>query len=128
MDVSQSELRERFVYDPLSGKLSWSYSSKVWAAARGKEITYVGPEGYIELTLTLSGKRKSYYAHRIIWKLMTGLTPEVVDHKNRRRADNRWINLRNTTPKGNSSNLTPSNLFCKRWHRYLKAKQDLGLI
>lgn len=127
MDISQSELKERFVYDPLTGKLSWSHSSKVWAAARGKEITHIDKKtGYIHLTLTHNGKRKSYSGHRIIWKLMTGETPEVIDHKNRKRADNRWVNLRNTNSKSNAQNRTPSDLFCKLWHNLNKTKMAMN--
>ncbi len=37
---------------------------------------------------------KKIAAHRIIWKLMTGETPEEVDHINRDGHDNRWANLR----------------------------------
>ncbi len=126
MDISQAELKERFVYDPLTGKLSWSHSPKVWAAARGKEITNIDRNtGYIHLTLTHNGKRKSYLGHRIIWKLVTGETPDVIDHKNRRRADNRWANLRNTCSKGNAQNRTPSELFCKLWHRLNDVKLRL---
>lgn len=129
MEITQQELAERFNYDPQTGTLSWSFSEKVWAAARGKAITTKDKiSGYIVLTLTFAGKRKNYYAHRIIWKLVTGQNPEVIDHKNRKRADNRWCNLRNTDAKGNAGNSTPHSLFCKRWHRLQKAKLELDLL
>lgn len=124
MDISQAELQERFDYNPLTGQLSWSQSKVVWAAARGKEITHVGSDGYIELTLTFNGERKSYYAHRVIWKLVTGQEPPTVDHKNRKRADNRLVNLRGASCLENANNRT-GNLFCEKWRKYMSALYDM---
>lgn len=117
------------MYDLHTGLLKWSTAEVVYRRVRGRAITTIdNVDGYIVLTLTFNGKRKTYYAHRVIWKYMTGETPDTVDHKNRKRTDNRWVNLRNTTPKGNAQNNTPANLFCKKWHRYQLAKLELGLL
>lgn len=52
-----------------------------------------------------------YMAHRIIWKMMCGVDPLVIDHINRCRDDNRFVNLRDTTSLGNSWNRQASNVW-----------------
>lgn len=63
--------------------------------------------GYI--VITLDGI--SYRAHRIAWKMMTGEEPpELIDHRNRKRHDNRFKNLRIANKAQNGRNArTPSN-------------------
>jgi hypothetical protein len=46
-----------------------------------------------------------YLAHRLAWVYMTGEQPDVIDHINRERDDNRFSNLRNGTFKDNSTNV-----------------------
>lgn len=70
---------------------------------------YPGAEafGYIHATGAKYGAIDSrwFYAHRIIWKLVTGNDPiGIPDHKNRIRWDNRWCNLREATFSQNSFN------------------------
>lgn len=45
-----------------------------------------------------------YKAHRVIWKLVTLEEPDVIDHINGDRSDNRLINLRSTNATGNARN------------------------
>lgn len=49
--------------------------------------------------------RKQYLAHRVAWFLVTGEWPQVVDHKNGERGDNRWDNLRKADYATNGQNL-----------------------
>jgi HNH endonuclease len=46
-----------------------------------------------------------FYAHRVVWKLVTGVDPILPpDHKNRKPSDNRWCNLRAATRAQNGAN------------------------
>lgn len=47
---------------------------------------------------------KMYYVHRIIYKLCTGLEPDIIDHINGNPVDNRIENLRSVSNAENSRN------------------------
>ena len=48
---------------------------------------------------------KMYRAARLIWFMQTGSWPKKeIDHKNRKRADDRWNNLREATRSQNQHN------------------------
>lgn len=59
------------------------------------------PQGYIDTTIN----NITYKAHRLIYKLHTGLEPEEIDHVNRIRHDNRFENLRSVTRLQNARNM-----------------------
>lgn len=44
------------------------------------------------------------YSHRVIWKLVTGGDPDVIDHINGVKTDNRWVNLRDVAQVINCRN------------------------
>lgn len=45
-----------------------------------------------------------FLAHRVIWKIVHGEDPSIIDHINGDRTDNRLINLRNVNRKENARN------------------------
>ena len=49
---------------------------------------------------------KVLYEHRLIWELLNGEVPNVIDHINQDRTDNRIENLRNCCQMINQSNRT----------------------
>ena len=54
----------------------------------------------------LNSERLRYYAHRVIWKWVTGEDPGAldIDHKNGISDCNAWHNLRTATRKQNRAN------------------------
>lgn len=47
---------------------------------------------------------RTYYAHRLIWKIVTGKDPLLIDHINGNRSDNRLTNLREVNHRDNCRN------------------------
>lgn len=101
---SQGLLRTRLSYDPRSGEFRWRY----YAAARPEWNTKYSDSlaGYLAggyRFIRFDGFK--YKASRLAWKFMTGDEPVgEVDHKNRRRSDDRWENLRDSTRTENGRN------------------------
>ena len=54
--------------------------------------------------LVIDIKKKTYPVHRIIYFMQHGLWPDRVDHRNRIRHDNRWVNLRSCSDAENAQN------------------------
>lgn len=94
------ELRRILAYDPETGRLSWRV--KVANRVRVGDFADTAPEGqYRNVTI----KERSYRAHRLIWKLVTGEDPlGEVDHRDLNRSNNRWRNLRSASHSDNGCN------------------------
>jgi len=60
----------------------------------------INSDGYTTIRID----NRAYLAHRLIWKMHHGTEPNVIDHINRNRNDNRIENLRNCTTSDNASN------------------------
>jgi hypothetical protein len=128
---SRQVLRAILSYDPSSGDLRWLErplemfgslrAQRAWNAKwAGKPAYYLIDGGGYANARMLGSRRR---AHRVIWKWMTGEEPEIIDHINGVRSDNRWCNLRNTDQTGNMTNAArPKNnrsgsvgvWYCKR--------------
>lgn len=96
--LTQNRLRELVHYDPETG---------IFTAKVARSNVHVGQRlgsphhsGYL-LTMIL-GKR--YALHRLAFLYMTGRWPSEVDHRNRKRSDTRWANLREATRSQNRVN------------------------
>lgn len=109
------ELRRLFSYNQETGLLSFNKrsacdferSTSPEKSARhfnetyaGKEITAQMPNGYV--VCRIEGKTR--FAHRVIWKIVHGEDPDVIDHINGDPSDNRICNLRSVRQKINSRN------------------------
>jgi len=100
-------LKEYFDYDKDTGVVTRLKR----VANRTKVGDIVGSkraDGY----LSTSFKGKSYFLHRIIWKMYYGFDPLEVDHVNGCRSDNRLSNLREVDYSGNSHNIIAKG-YCK---------------
>jgi len=109
--VKQEDVVKFINYDKDTGKIFWikrrssffktEHSCKSWNTRySGKEITTIDGKGY--RVLSILGKR--YLAHRLAWLYVKGEWPNVIDHINGDRLDNRFANLRNVTNQQNHMN------------------------
>lgn len=101
---SRLRINELFVYD--NGKLFNRIDRK--RAPRDQEAgTFCKDIGYRKVRFD----GRTYYTHRIIWKLLYGEDPVEIDHINGNRSDNRITNLRSVSRLENMRNMKkmPSN-------------------
>lgn len=95
--VTQERLRELLFYDPVTGLFVRN------VAVGGQLVDAVAghrDNGYIKIRVD----GRTYKAHRLAWFYVHGEWPEVIDHINRIRSDNRLVNLRNVTKGENNKN------------------------
>ena len=111
--ITLEYLRECFYYK--DGKLFWKerprhHFKTDWSWKRfnkDKPNTEVGikhQSGYLLVSWVVNGKKVISRVHRIIWYIETGELPNIIDHINRNRSDNRIENLRNGTYFINAQN------------------------
>ncbi|MNK14399.1 AP2 domain protein [compost metagenome] len=113
---SQKYLKECFDYDSKTGNLYWKERPiehfkterawKIWNKQFPSKLAlnYIHKNGY--KTGAISGEM--VYAHRVIYKLITGDEPDIIDHEGRDKTDNRIENLISGTFSKNSKNLNMS--------------------
>ncbi len=98
-------LRACFAYNPKTGALTWKHRPREHFATKKAHLRHNSTcAGTIAGSIYRNGRRyihlghRLYFAHRIIWKIVTGEEPlSTIDHKNRNRDDNRWTNLRSAS-------------------------------
>jgi HNH endonuclease len=112
-ELTQALVRELFEYDPETGVLTWRrrdrgqfesyHACNAYVRYEGESAGSLSDEGYLKVTIF----GRHYKAHRVIFLWMTGRWPDPeVDHENHNRADNRWVNLVETTQSQNLRNQT----------------------
>jgi hypothetical protein len=98
--LTQSELQLLVIYDPSTGR----FINKIERnprALKGATAGYTNTIGYT--VIQINGHK--LHAHRLAWLYMTGEWPDCqIDHINRIRSDNRFVNLRQATILQNSHN------------------------
>jgi hypothetical protein len=93
------EIKEYFSYDPGSGIIRWIKTPGRKIKIGDTAGSSVG-NGYLRLVL----KGKGYLCHRVAWFLYYDAQPEIVDHINGNKKDNRIINLSSGSQADNSRN------------------------
>lgn len=92
-------LRDNYYVE--DGKLKRRYTRTRWKA--DEEVgTYVSKRGY--KTIMVLGKR--YYVHRVIFAIINGYFPDLLDHKSGNKIANDPDNLRESDKVGNALNLS----------------------
>lgn len=98
-DLSAARLRELLHYDQITGVFTWRISRHT--AKAGDVAGSATGNGYWRVKLD----KRQYKAHRLAWLYVTGEWPEGhLDHKNRVRSDNAFLNLRPCTQMQNTQN------------------------
>lgn len=108
---SLARLQELLSYDEHSGVLTWKMQPATSRAnigfnnkCGGKIAGTIGAKGYVMVGIA----GKYYLAHRIVWKMKTGVDPlDIIDHEDTTRSNNRWFNLREAA---NGQNIQNSKL------------------
>jgi hypothetical protein len=91
--LTQTRLQEVLLYDCKSGIFRWKRSNKLAGCLR--------KDGYITIRID----NRAYLAHRLAILYVEGVFPsQQVDHKDRIRSNNMYINLRSATPRENNFN------------------------
>ena len=99
------ELKSLLNYNPCTGLFTYKITRGT-RMKQGNPAGYSHPKGgYINITLKVNGKSKTYRAHRIAWLFVYGKWPEKeLDHKDTYTGHN-WIsNLREATRQQNNRN------------------------
>jgi hypothetical protein len=89
MNIPHNELLSFLKYNKTTGMFHWRKNSRhKWRGMRAGSVDF---NGYVVIRFN----RKLYKGHRLAWFYVTGAMPsEDVEHKNLKKHDNRWRNLR----------------------------------
>lgn len=115
---SADVLRQLLRYDPETGKLFWRERGPEWftdgfRTAQGNcniwNARYAGSEAFTSADrrgckMGRIGNAPPYLAHRVIWKIVTGVEPAVIDHLDGDPGNNRFSNLRSVDTSTNGKN------------------------
>lgn len=99
MVTTQSQLKEVLDYNPDTGIFKWlvKLNTRILIGQRAGNTSSCGYR-----KIKIGGKL--YREHRLAFLFMTGSIPKCIDHINRIKVDNRWINLREATYSQNRAN------------------------
>lgn len=96
--ITKADLLEDFEYNPITGLFVRKTSKGKWKS--GEIAGGIDAHGYVKIRV----KNSKYAAHRLAFLYMTGEIPNMIDHINRIKSDNRWENLRACDASENAAN------------------------
>jgi HNH endonuclease/AP2 domain len=97
MMLTQARLQQVLQYDKRTGVFYWRVThGRMVAGVRAGNISH----GYWMIGFDY----KRHYVHRLAWLYVYGHLPKQLDHKNRKKTDNRIANLREATNGQNQAN------------------------
>jgi hypothetical protein len=102
--ITQSELKDMFDYDPVTGHFTNRYSRG--RAAQGARAGSDSGHGYRKICIG----RLRLYEHHLAWLFVHNEWPEEIDHINGNTSDNRIANLRVCTRSQNNFNKAVTTL------------------
>lgn len=113
MTITADELRKLIHYDPETGIFTWLPREVInpfvatWNTKyAGKSTGSIGSHGYP--AIGIHGIK--YLSHRLAWLYMTGeWPPKMIDHKDTKKINTKWDNLRCATREQNYANKGLSN-------------------
>ena len=95
--ISQHYLRSLLHYNAVTGVFTWVVDH---ARNKAGDVAKSLSNGYIRIAINGVG----YSAHRLAFIYMLDYEPDIVDHVNRIRHDNSWMNLRESNVSSNTLN------------------------
>lgn len=98
--ITLDRLKQILHYDPETGVWTWLIKPSR-RLAQGSVAGTIKQDGYRQIIFA----GQHYYSAVLAWFYMTGEWPtNLVDHENRNRSDDRWLNLREATYSDNGAN------------------------
>ena len=99
--MTHEELLLNYHYDENTGIFTLAKQRSRIKSNIGDVMGTKNNDGY----LVMAFEGGYYLLHRLAWFYMYGTMPNIIDHKDHDKTNNRIRNLRNTTREGNSRNL-----------------------
>ena len=98
--INPNYLRSILHYDQNTGSFTWNILAGNRLPVGTKAGCIDGGSGYV--VIRIDGA--NYLAHRLAFIWMLGYAPQMVDHRNKIKTDNSWVNLRETNYVLNAQN------------------------
>ena len=97
--------RDELKYNPETGDIFRYIKSR----NRYKVVGTINGHGYRQIGMTINDRQKILYVHRIAWFVTYGELPNIIDHIDGNRINNKISNLRPCTHQENQFNRDKSN-------------------